>query len=373
MWLVWLAGQMQGESRSEFLIEEMQPSLLKSKIHQAIYNLLVWGTIQMLLFWLNFGLVRTIKSLILNAGRLLVKKLIFIITFGLIFGCIRGMISGLMNSVFGTLIEEVLENSSLIKPNTFFNKTIIKWIIFGLVTGLISGLAIAVAPNLNISPNFMVLTGVSSGLISGLIGDRIEAIETLKFSYNKFKNALIYGLFYGLMYGLLFGLTRITVFSQIAGFPLSLSEGLFFGLFFGLIFGFHSIEIENKTIPNQGIWQSAKNTIKLSVFLFLPSVVLTFLFLVIIKSNNTIELLIISLMYGLFLGFLLGILRSGTPVIKHFTLRLVLYFNGYIPWNYARFLDYCTERMLLQRVGGRYRFIHKLLQDHFAQMEFRRD
>lgn len=28
---------------------------------------------------------------------------------------------------------------------------------------------------------------------------------------------------------------------------------------------------------------------------------------------------------------------------------------------------------LLQRVGGRYPFIHKLLQDHFAQMEFGRD
>ncbi len=73
---------------------------------------------------------------------------------------------------------------------------------------------------------------------------------------------------------------------------------------------------------------------------------------------------------GLILGLFGGIARSGTPVIKHLTLRLILYFNGYIPWNYARFLDYCTERMFLQRVGGRYRFIHKMLQDHFAQMEF---
>ncbi|MEH1811708.1 MAG: hypothetical protein V7K26_30785 [Nostoc sp.] len=45
--------------------------------------------------------------------------------------------------------------------------------------------------------------------------------------------------------------------------------------------------------------------------------------------------------------------------------------GGTHPWNYARFLDYCTERLFLQRVAGRYRFIHKLLQDHFAQMEFK--
>jgi len=50
----------------------------------------------------------------------------------------------------------------------------------------------------------------------------------------------------------------------------------------------------------------------------------------------------------------------------HFSLRLILYRNGSIPWNYARFLDYCTKRLFLQRVGGRYRFIHRLLQEHFA-------
>ncbi len=66
------------------------------------------------------------------------------------------------------------------------------------------------------------------------------------------------------------------------------------------------------------------------------------------------------------IGFGLG--YSGLSYIQHYTLRLVLYCKGYTPWNYARFLDYCTERMLLVRVGGRYRFIHKLLQDHFAQM-----
>ena len=54
---------------------------------------------------------------------------------------------------------------------------------------------------------------------------------------------------------------------------------------------------------------------------------------------------------------------------QHFTLRIILCWNGYIPWNYARFLNYATERMFLQRIGGRYRFIHKLLQEHFAQLQ----
>ncbi|NER19780.1 MAG: NACHT domain-containing protein [Symploca sp. SIO1C2] len=47
--------------------------------------------------------------------------------------------------------------------------------------------------------------------------------------------------------------------------------------------------------------------------------------------------------------------------------RLMLYRNGYIPWNYLRFLDYAAERILLKNVGNSYLFIHRLLLEHFAQ------
>jgi hypothetical protein len=50
------------------------------------------------------------------------------------------------------------------------------------------------------------------------------------------------------------------------------------------------------------------------------------------------------------LGFLAC--YSYLPLIKHLSLRLVLWQSGTIPWNYARFLNYCTERLLLQRIGG---------------------
>jgi hypothetical protein len=40
-----------------------------------------------------------------------------------------------------------------------------------------------------------------------------------------------------------------------------------------------------------------------------------------------------------------------------------------MPWRYDRFLNYCYERRLLQKIGGRYRFIHRELLEHFAGME----
>jgi len=76
--------------------------------------------------------------------------------------------------------------------------------------------------------------------------------------------------------------------------------------------------------------------------------------------------LIILLSYVLNIGLIDG---GGKACIQHFTLRLILYCNGYIPWNYARFLDYATERIFLQKVGGGYIFIHRLLLEHFAQMK----
>lgn len=60
-------------------------------------------------------------------------------------------------------------------------------------------------------------------------------------------------------------------------------------------------------------------------------------------------------------------LVPGAACIQHSILRFILWCRGVIPWHYARFLDYATERMFLQRVGGRYRFIHDLLRDRLAR------
>jgi hypothetical protein len=76
-----------------------------------------------------------------------------------------------------------------------------------------------------------------------------------------------------------------------------------------------------------------------------------------------------------FLGYIIYIIGfasfegGGNALLQHFVLRLVLAWNRYAPLRYDLLLNYCTERLLLQRVGGRYRFMHKLVQDHFAKMD----
>ncbi|MBW4455306.1 MAG: NACHT domain-containing protein [Nostoc indistinguendum CM1-VF10] len=284
MWLVWLAQQLQRESKTEFLIEELQPSLLNKEAQKRIYSLIV------------VLIVGLISGPILGLSAGLIYGLIVGLILGLSAGLIYGLIGGL-HAMFSETIE--LKEKIIILES--IKKKIIQNLIYGLIVGLIVGLI------------FVLLSGLISGLISGLV--------------------------FGLVFGLLSGLT---------------GEGLIKG---------EPDLVENKKNPNQGIWKSARN----AVFLSLIEGLIVGL---IVKLSSELKY---ALCAGLIYGLTFGLNYGGLPCLEHFSLRLVLYFNGYIPWNYARFLDYCTERLFLQRVGGRYRFIHKLLQDHFAEMEFKRN
>jgi uncharacterized RDD family membrane protein YckC len=68
--------------------------------------------------------------------------------------------------------------------------------------------------------------------------------------------------------------------------------------------------------------------------------------------------LLVWLIYGLIFGLLVGLMAGlgtwlivgkyfgGTACIQHFTLRLLLYQNRFIPWNYAHFLNYTSSSSL---------------------------
>ena len=42
--------------------------------------------------------------------------------------------------------------------------------------------------------------------------------------------------------------------------------------------------------------------------------------------------------------------------------------NNFTPWKCAILLYHATERIFLRKVGGGYIFIHRLLQDYFAEL-----
>jgi hypothetical protein len=79
-----------------------------------------------------------------------------------------------------------------------------------------------------------------------------------------------------------------------------------------------------------------------------------------------------ALDYTLFFGTLYGLIAffwyGAQDVIQHYILRFILYWRGHTPLRYANFLDYAARLVFLQKVGGGYIFMHRLLLEHFAAM-----
>ena len=157
------------------------------------------------------------------------------------------------------------------------------------------------------------------------------------------------------------------------------SLGLIIVLTISITGGLTAREVIVKDAPNQGIKRSVINAIVYGLsggLIYLVTLESIYLLLGFLSGKLSEMLNIVKATNIAFAGLSLGIpifFRSngGAACLQHFVLRFILYYSDYAPWNYARFLNYCTERSLLQRVGGRYQFIHRLLQEHFAAMPFK--
>jgi predicted NACHT family NTPase len=87
------------------------------------------------------------------------------------------------------------------------------------------------------------------------------------------------------------------------------------------------------------------------------------------KMAYRIRIFIASGLIGeLFVGLIVGLKYGGAACIQHFALRLTLHKKGRSPWNYEKFLDFASDHLLMKKVGGGYVFFHRMLLEHFAQM-----
>ncbi|MGQ0600820.1 MAG: NACHT domain-containing protein, partial [Anaerolineales bacterium] len=153
---------------------------------------------------------------------------------------------------------------------------------------------------------------------------------------------------------------------------------LLFGALGGLMGGLNGVQVETRTRPNQGVVRSAKNALICGGLFGLFGIAagaLIGLYGVWVANNlglrwhipgglsASVYIGIVGGWAGLMIGFFFyGLLG----VVRHFTLRLLLFLDKSLPWNLTHFLDHCAERILLQKVGGGYIFIHRLVQEYFA-------
>jgi hypothetical protein len=384
-WLSWLARNMREHSQSVFLVEGLQPSWLPKRAERVLY-----GTFVALSFALLFAL---------TSG----------LTIGLSDGFIAGLGSGLivlsafvLGIALGCWSDSPLYNGILAGP------------IVGLVIWLLSGLSSPFGGSMVLAVVVGVITCVGIGSLR-----QIVPVETINWKWGQFtrrfhdgftvgsNRGAILGMFFGVYIGVsgwfeyetalkhgndVLHLGKVPpsltlfLFYFFSGLYFStdgwLVGGLFGGIICGLVGGFIDIGKEDKVFPNQGINLSRENSLTtfFVVWLILGLVfcsadIGTELFKrmatvgrVYMLVHELILALIPWIILALLFALIVGLNRGGSAVIKHYSLRLILWRKGYTPLQFIIFLNHCARLVLLKKVGGGYIFIHGMLRDYFAEL-----
>ncbi|HRO25282.1 MAG TPA: hypothetical protein PLR07_13425, partial [Promineifilum sp.] len=122
----------------------------------------------------------------------------------------------------------------------------------------------------------------------------------------------------------------------------------------------------------QGIRRSSQNAILIVAVGGIITVPLFFMFLGVLESviNSTGNFrIVVAVTIGLFYWVIIfGLTSGGLFVLMHYILRLLLALHHLLPLRLVPFLEAMRERILMQRAGGHYRFIHRTLQEHIAAL-----
>ncbi|GAX44445.1 putative signal transduction protein with Nacht domain [Tolypothrix sp. NIES-4075] len=357
-WLHWLAMKLKEVPSKEtrfqgdiFQIEGMQPYWLPSEKDKFVYRIatgLIVGSILGLIAGFYFiyylELMRQDKSITIAITNTLKLKLITI---------------GLLPGLISVLITARLPISS-------------KRLIRGGVPGITFALFIFLVFNL-LEPQLLriymppiYLCGIFGGGCFSLIRAEIQPVETWQPEWQQIvKFSLIFGAF-----GILYMLARRFIITPefYKDKPFYVIYDVMALVIVGAVYGGFKIKKDSvdpkQGEPNQGIKRSATYT----VISFTICTIIAILCGYIFDPAKNLVLIFLGLSVGL-LGGLGANQGSGIVCIQHFILRVILCRQGCIPWNYARFLNYASERVFLGKSGGAYLFIHPKLMDYFAKME----
>jgi len=358
-WLAWLARKMNQHNQALFLLEQIQPSWLPTRRQQQLFILtsrLVDGLSLGVVIWMFWLLVRLTvagfdsvwSDAVTDALPIPVPPLsltLFILMF-----LILGLLAGAVDVAFyerradlGDTYKPRLRDQWLQTAAVVLIVSLTSFALVGLYRSPLVGLASS------------LFTGVSFALTTYFIHgysyrSDIRTVEALSWSWR------------GALVGLLAGLLCAAIFEfieyQVVG-PTPIFRTVFsISLLAVLLGGLRGNRLPTTSAPNQGIHLSRGSAlVAASLFAIVMSLATAFFW------GGTFGAIV-----GIVAAWIAGALYGAGSVANHFWLRLWLIRRGRMPRHYPEFLDEAANRVILNKVGGGYMFIHRLLQEHFAAM-----
>ena len=251
-------------------------------------------------------------------------------------------------------------------------------VIFSLVVGFFYGLAFGVGGGTDLLPR---------------LGAAIQPAETVAWSWHNVGRNLSQNLRRGLLVGLAVMLPVSVIIGCASWLFYGERYGVRYGLIFGLIVGVvggvatiltsilrsgwsSRVLSEHQLFrPNEGTQRSLRNAV-FAACLFGPLGGLACglacggaFWLVGGLPGWPILGVGFAIVFSVIFATQFLMIHGGIAFIEHYILRAYLWWGGYVPWNYVRFLNYAAERALLSKVGGGYMFSHRLLLEHFATLD----
>ncbi len=359
-WLAWLARNMFDQNRSQFLLEQLQPSWLINRRWRWTYMMLtglILGSIGGIIMWLFLQLLRESNPYLpapisetfaaflqIAQGRAeFLALLIANITLGLVVALLQGRFFEAQR------LRSAADNTRWIYRCHLLS--------IGAVVGLLTIVVIASTgpPELAIvwAISEVILFVTAARYIYGRsYQHEIRTVEALSWSWPSAAR--------GLIIGLLVALIAEVLGKLLYKAPMGPQSSFIIGSGFLILGGLRGRRIEAKSRPNQGILLSFRNSFIAASISCLFVGLITGL---VLKDPSY------ALLAGALTFITAGSLFGGNNVVKHILVRFLLWFHGDIPWRYAEFLDYGSSLAFLRKVGGSYIFMHGLLQTYFATLK----
>lgn len=386
-WLTWLARQMRQRAESVFLIERLQPDWLSTRAERYVYTagsrLLGGAALGLIL-----GSILDLAMGLIGGAAVGLGHEIEDFAARVMLGLVLGLVSGLVAGVSDAWRFERSRRLGETRSRRTARQVIQDVAGYVLAMGLLGWLLVARIGGWD-DPETGLVLGLLVGLLFGLFfglhdsrrgaSEDIRTVEALRWSWADARDSGGRGALAGLTLGLILGLIGALVGGSVAsGKEVGWADRVIFaalvgaiggvlGVLLGVAFGgLQSSIVPTKASPNQGIELSFRNAVLGGVVtggqvgLLLGAISSLFL--------GSREGLNAGLVGGIFFGLLAGLWDGGLDVIQHYTLRLTLAARGYAPLDCARFLDHAVALVLLQRAGGGYLFVHRLLLEHFADL-----